>query len=242
MGLKRAFEYVKFKMTGEGEILTTPNAKVLIVEDDKVLRQNLIDTVNGDPSLQLVGQADCVAAALEQITLHPDLILLDLGLPDGSGIDIIKAFRDDGQSVKTLVITVFEDKASVLRTLRAGADGYILKDTSPSDVLANVHSVLAGETPIGGRAAGHLLSILRDVEPVEMPSTGPLLTPRERQVLELMARGQSRKETARSLDLSPFTIAEYVQSIYRKLQVRSRGEAVYEAIQSRLIKLDDAKC
>jgi DNA-binding NarL/FixJ family response regulator len=223
------------------KFVTTAIAKVLVVEDDRVLRQNLIDTVKSDPSLEFVGEADCVTAALSLLGLRPHVILLDLGLPDGSGIDVIKAFRDDGQNFKTLVITVFEDKASVLRTLRAGADGYILKDTSPGDILANVHSVLAGETPIGGRAAGHLLSILRDVEPTVAPSTGPLLTPRERQVLELMARGQSRKETARALDLSPFTIAEYVQSIYRKLQVRSRGEAVYEAIQSRLIKLDDAE-
>jgi DNA-binding NarL/FixJ family response regulator len=161
-------------------------------------------------------------------------------LPDGSGIDVIKAYKASGHGFKSLVITVFEDKASVLRTLRAGADGYILKDVAPVDVLHSIHAVIAGETPIGGRAASHLLSILHDVEVPEAAATGPLLTPRERQVLELMARGMSRKETARALELSPFTIAEYVQSIYRKLQVRSRGEAVFEAIQSRLIKLDSA--
>jgi DNA-binding NarL/FixJ family response regulator len=218
--------------------VTAPTHRVLIVEDDRVLRENLVRTVKSDESLELVGEADSVASAIALIALRPDVLLLDLGLPDGAGIEVIKAFQGSGQSIKTLVITVFEDKASVVRTLRAGADGYILKDTLPGDVLKSVHSVLSGEAPIGGRAAGHLLSILRDVDTQRHESAPTLLTPRERQVLELMARGQSRKETARALDLSPFTVAEYVQSIYRKLQVRSRGEAVYEAIQSRLIQLD----
>jgi DNA-binding NarL/FixJ family response regulator len=138
-----------------------------------------------------------------------------------------------------LVFTVFEDKASVLNTLKAGADGYILKDTTADMVLAHVRATLAGETPISARAASHLLSLVRDEPVVEEPEPGaPHLSPRERELLEYLARGLSRKEAARIMNLSPYTVAEYVQGIYRKLQVKSRGEAVFEAIQAKLIRID----
>jgi DNA-binding NarL/FixJ family response regulator len=100
---------------------------------------------------------------------------------------------------------------------------------------------MAGETPISARAASHLLSIVRENEPIASDGKGPTLTPREKELLEFLARGLSRKEAARKMLISPFTVAEYVQNIYRKLSVNSRGEAVYEAIQSRLIRLDSVK-
>lgn len=211
--------------------------RAMVVEDDPVLRSALTGIVSSDPLLQCVGSGGSVAEGMALLDHAPDIVLLDLGLPDGSGVEIINELRNRGPGCKVLVITVFEDRASVTRTLRAGADGYILKDTAQDDILAHIHSTLANETPISARAATHLLSIVRDEEPDDVSPAKAILTPRERQVLELMSRGLSRKESARAMDLSPFTVAEYVQSIYRKLQVRSRGEAVYEAINSRLITI-----
>lgn len=214
-------------------------ARVIIVEDDARLRAYAKSALATAPDIAVVGDAGTLADGLSLVDLMPDLALLDLGLPDGSGITVIEAIRAKVPACRVLVFTVFEDRASVLGTLKAGADGYILKDTSADMVLAHVRATLAGETPISARAASHLLSLVRD-EPVAETAEpdAPHLSPRERELLEYLARGLSRKEAARVMNLSPYTVAEYVQGIYRKLQVKSRGEAVFEAIQTKLIRID----
>jgi DNA-binding NarL/FixJ family response regulator len=216
-------------------------ARVIVIEDDQRLREYAIAALAGAAEIAVIGEAATLAEGLELVNLLPDLVLLDLGLPDGSGIAVIEEVRARVPLCRILVFTVFEDRASVLGTLKAGADGYILKDTSAEMVLGHVRAVLAGETPISARAAGHLLTLVRDDPPPASPELAkdvPHLSPRERELLEYLARGLSRKEVARLMELSPYTVAEYMQGIYRKLQVRSRGEAVFEAVQAQLIKLD----
>ncbi len=218
-------------------------ARVIVVEDDARLRRYAIGAFAGVNEIEVVGEAGTLAEGLPLVGLMPDLLLLDLGLPDGSGIDMIEAVRAGAPACRILVFTVFEDRASVLGTLKAGADGYILKDTTAEMILGHVRAMLAGETPISARAASHLLSMVRDEPEPERAAAAaapdaPRLSPRERELLEYLARGISRKEAARIMNLSPHTVAEYVQAIYRKLQVSSRGEAVFEAVQARLIRLD----
>jgi DNA-binding NarL/FixJ family response regulator len=227
-----------------------PRPRILVVEDDSRLRAHVVGAFEAAPDLESIGSAGSVAEALALLSRAPDLILLDLGLPDGSGVRVIESVREQWPRCRVLVLTVFDDRASVLGTLKAGADGYVLKDAATADVLAYVRSTLAGETPISARAASHLLSIVRD-DPVQPetpsgspadsrsdPPSGARLSPRERELLELLARGMSRKEAARTMGISPNTVAEYVQGIYRKLQVRSRGRAVFEALQARLIDVE----
>jgi len=216
----------------------TPPVRAIIVEDDAALRAHLAKALGADPGMSVIGEAGAIDAALPLTRMQPDIALLDLGLPDGSGIRVIEALRAAAPACKVLVVTVFEDRASVLATLKAGADGYILKDNAPAEILAAVRATIAGETPISARAAGHLLSLIRQDPPRKDAEAPPALSPRELELLELLARGASRKEAARQMALSPFTVAEYVQNIYRKLSVRSRSEAVYEALQARLITLD----
>lgn len=214
-------------------------ARVIIVEDDERLRSYAKGALAAARDIAVVGDAGTLADGMPLVDLMPDLALLDLGLPDGNGITVIEAIRTKVPACRVLVFTVFEDRASVLGTLKAGADGYILKDTSADMVLAHVRATLAGETPISARAASHLLSLVRDEPVVETAGPdAPHLSPRERELLEYLARGLSRKEAARVMNLSPYTVAEYVQGIYRKLHVRSRGEAVFEAIQAKLIRID----
>lgn len=219
---------------------TPQPARVIVVEDDERLRTYALNALSLAEDLAVVGDAGSLAAGLPLVNLKPDLALLDLGLPDGSGQTIIQAIREQVPHCRVLVFTVFEDRASVIGTLKAGADGYILKDTSVEQLLDHVRATLAGETPISARAASHLLSLVRDEPEVAEPadSAAPHLSPRERELLEYLARGLSRKEAARVMNLSPYTVAEYMQAIYRKLQVKSRGEAVFEAIQARLIRID----
>lgn len=214
--------------------------RVVVVEDDDRLREYAVTVLAEAPEIAVVGQAANLADGLALANLKPHLALLDLGLPDGSGIDLIEAMRASSPGCRILVFTVFEDRTSVLGTLKAGADGYILKDTSADALLTHARATLAGETPISARAASHLLSLVRDEPVVEEPAAAgaPHLSTRERELLEYLARGVSRKEAARIMRISPYTVAEYVQNIYRKLQVKSRGEAVYEAIQARLITVN----
>jgi DNA-binding NarL/FixJ family response regulator len=223
--------------------------RIAVVEDDPVLRAYLETVITGADGLELVGSGASVVEGLALARREPDLLLLDLGLPDGSGLEVIAAVRTHQPACKVLVITVFEDRASVVKTLQAGADGYVLKDMEPGAIAGHIDATLRGETPISSRAARHLLSIVRDgeaapsvtgarPEPGPASRPAPSLTPRERELLELIARGMNRKECARAMGLSPFTVAEYTQGIFRKLQVSSRGEAVYEAVQARLIDLD----
>lgn len=227
-------------LTENASVPPSSLARIIIVEDDERLRSYAIASLKDAEEMDVVGQAASVAEGLPLVDQKPDLALLDLGLPDGSGIRIIEAIRKKLPDCRVLVFTVFEDKASVLNTLKAGADGYILKDTTAEMLLAHVRVTLAGETPISARAASHLLSLVRD-EPTASNATdpdAPHLSPREHELLEYLARGLSRKEAARVMNLSPHTVAEYVQGIYRKLQVKSRGEAVFEAIQAKLIRID----
>jgi DNA-binding NarL/FixJ family response regulator len=221
---------------------TSARPRILVVEDDARLRAHVVGAFEAADDLEAIGDAGSVAEALPLLAREPDLILLDLGLPDGSGVRVIEAVRERLPRCRVLVLTVFDDRASVLGTLKAGADGYVLKDSSTAEVLSHVRSTLAGEAPISARAASHLLSFVRDDSPPAEVSVeaqaAARLSPRERELLELLARGMSRKEAARVMGISPNTVAEYVQGIYRKLQVRSRGRAVFEALQARLIDVE----
>lgn len=225
-------------MMGDGALAAKT---VVVIEDDERLRRYAIAALDTAAELTVLGEAGNLAEGLALAELLPDLVLLDLGLPDGSGLDIIERMHALRPDCRILVFTVFEDRASVLGTLKAGADGYILKDTSAEQILAHVRATLAGETPISARAASHLLTLVREDPAAEAASgvQAAQLSPRERELLEYLARGLSRKEAARVMNLSPHTVAEYVQGIYRKLQVKSRGEAVFEAIQQKILKLDN---
>lgn len=220
-----------------------PRTRVIIVEDDDFLRDHVAGILSASADMDVVGTAATMAAGMVLVDRAPDLAILDLGLPDGSGTAIIDAIRRQQPRCRLLVFTIFEDRASVLNTLRAGADGYILKDSGADQLLAHIRATLAGETPISARAASHLLSLVRHElqnaeNNAEKSEQAPALSPREQELLEYLARGLSRKEAARVMNLSPYTVAEYVQGIYRKLQVKTRGEAVYEAVQAKLIRID----
>lgn len=208
----------------------------IVVDDDVVLRRRLSGILAAAGDFVVLGEAGSVTEGVTLTERAPQLALVDLGLPDGHGTEVIAALRLRAPAAKALVISVFEDRASVLNAFKAGADGYLLKDTPDDQVLAHVRQTLAGETPISARAAGHLLSFVRAEQ--QRAVDAPALSPREKELLQHLARGLARKEVAREMGISHFTVGEYLQSIYRKLSVNSRGEAVYQALQARLIDLE----
>lgn len=214
-------------------------ARIAIVEDDPAMREQLIELVSASPEFDIAGVAPTLQAGRRLIEMHPDLFLVDLGLPDGSGLELIPDIKARS-AAKVLVLTLFGDRETVVNAVQGGADGYLLKDSTPAVILEGIAVTLQGGAPLSAAAAVFLLERLRQppgAKPAATAGNGDALTEREIALLRLFARGLSYKETARELDISPLTVGNYVKSIYRKLAVNSRGEAVYAATQARKLDL-----
>jgi DNA-binding NarL/FixJ family response regulator len=213
--------------------------KVAVVEDDPRLREYLRDSIEESANLSCIWTADGLRAARRKLVDIPDVALIDLGLPDGDGSDLIADLRDAGQT-KVIVITVFDDRASVMRAIRSGADGYLVKDSLQPEVAAAIESLNNGGAPMSASAAVHMLALAREQNAAHAPSGEPVvvLTPRETELLEVLTRGLSFKEAAGVLNISRHTVDDHMKSIYRKLSVHSRAEAVYEALSQNLIQMN----
>lgn len=211
-------------------------ARIGIVEDDETLRSYLEGVMTATEGLEIAFSVGTLAAARLAGGSGPlELCLIDLNLPDGHGFDLIK-FIKSTTVAKCLILTVLADRTNVMAALKAGADGYLLKDTPPEQLRANIFRTLLGETPISPQAATYLLELWRGSNATAVPVQAlEALTTREVEVLRLFSRGLSYREAADALGLSQYTIGDYVKSIYRKLGVHSRTEAIFEARQVGLI-------
>ncbi|MBT5047829.1 MAG: response regulator transcription factor [Rhodospirillaceae bacterium] len=223
----------------------TPPVSILLVEDDPVARRYFARIINGDDRLNLVDDVGTAEAAIAALGDHnPDLLVTDIGLPDGSGIDIIRALKEMNPKSEALVITVFDDERHVIDAIEAGATGYVLKDSAPEDITATIFELLDGGSPISPSIARYLLRRFSDApsrpagDDEARTSEGiEDLTTRELEILELVAKGFNYGEIAGSLDISRHTVTTHVKNLYRKLSVHSRTEAVFEAVQMGLISL-----
>ncbi len=216
-------------------------ASVFLVEDDEATRRLLAGVIEGHPLLELAGEADSCAAALPQLEERPpDVLLTDLGLPDGSGIALIRALRGWRQDALAMVITVIGDEQTVLAAIAAGASGYLLKGGPGPRVAEAVLELLAGGSPMTPTIARSVLRLVRDTTGDDpSKADAPKLTEREHEVLRLIAKGFKFGEIASMLSISEYTVKTHVRHIYRKLEVDSRGSAVYEALQWGLVKAGD---
>jgi len=222
---------------------------ILIVEDDPRLRASFADAVRGASDLRLAGTAGDVADGLRLlIETAPDVLLVDIGLPGGSGIALIAHAHQHLPQCEVMVVTVFADEQSVLACIEAGATGYLLKDACDVDIVQQIRLLCGGGSPISPAIARRLLARVsgRSAMPAAMqdaeagaqasaqasarPSARPsALSAQERMVLSLSAKGYNYEEIAGLMKLSHHTVETYVKRIYRKLQVHSKTEAVYEA-------------
>ncbi len=216
-------------------------SRIGIVEDDPVIRQHLGRIFATAPDFVLEGEARSLAEGRELIRHPLDLLVLDLGLEDGSGLDLIGEALACSPPPRILVLTVFGDETSVMSALARGADGYLLKDSADDDLIDHVRQTLNGGSPISASVAAYLLRHLRN-QTVHEPEASPEglaeanLTARELELLKLLAKGLSNKEVALALEISHYTVGDHIKAIYRKLAVRSRGEAVFEAVHRGLIR------
>lgn len=218
------------------------NFTVVIVEDDRATRDWLAQSIAREPALSVVAHVGTVAEGRMALRVHrPRVLLVDLGLPDGSGLELIAQAEAHNAGTQSLVITVFGDEQHVLAAIEAGAAGYVLKDSGATDIARAILQVIAGESPISSSIARHLLRRLQrpsSSATANSDRTSSELTLRETEVLKLVAKGFSSVEISAALGTSVHTTTSHIQHIYRKLAVRSRSEAVFEAVQLGLIKID----
>ncbi|HEX5682411.1 MAG TPA: response regulator transcription factor [Ideonella sp.] len=209
---------------------------VLIVEDDERFRAAFASVVGSAPDLHLVGTASDLPQGLLLLReLKPHVLLVDLGLPSGSGIELIRYAHSHLPGTDVMVVTIFGDEPHVMASLEAGATGYLLKDAHPADLAEQIRTLHAGGSPISPVIARRLLQRLTP-DPTPALDGDALLSPQERQVLTYSAKGFSFEEIARMLGVSRHTVMTYVKRSYRKLQVHSKTEAIYEARKLGLVR------
>ncbi|WP_395651555.1 response regulator [Brevundimonas sp.] len=220
--------------------MTAPDVRrIAILEDDPAIRDHFSEIIGSSDDLALCATASMIAEVSLLIAGRPDLLLTDIGLPDGSGLDVLPAIKA-ATGCRALVITAFGDRDTVVAAMKAGADGYLLKDSPATVILDGIRVTLDGGAPISPAAAVYLLERLRAAPtPSRREDPSEPLTTRETELLTIFARGLSYKEAARILGISPLTVGNHVKSIYRKLEVNSRGEAVYEAVRQGRLDIRD---
>ncbi len=216
---------------------------VLVVEDDALTRKTLCLAIESEPALKLLAAFDSVKPALAWLEAEsPDVLMTDLGLPDGSGLEIIHACAHRHPQTDIMVVTMSSDEANVLACVEAGASGYVLKDAGKMDIARAVLDLRAGGAPMSPAIARMVLAKVRDgkkppAEVVEQSAAATNLTKREAAILDLIAQGDSYGEVAKILSVSVGTVQSHIKNIYGKLAVHSRGEAVFEAHRRGLLQL-----
>ncbi|GAB3369212.1 response regulator transcription factor [Spongiibacter taiwanensis] len=207
---------------------------ILIVEDIPEVRHWLGGVADSAFHAAYVHLTDSVRGAEELMrSILPDLALIDIGLPDGSGIDVIRRIKQLAPNSVCVVTTIFDDSENLFAALKAGADGYLLKDESEKDFSDRLKGIMRGQPPLSPSIARRMLTFFRPTDEL-----GVALTEREKEVLSLIARGYSVKNCAELLGLSHHTVADYVKALYQKLQVNSRAEATLKAIDMGLVSSD----
>ncbi len=219
---------------------------VAIIEDKPEFLAHFAQIIRAEAEFTLVGTASNGADGIALVDrIGADVYLVDLGLPDMSGTEVIKHAIKTCAESDVLVITVFGDDAHIIESVEAGATGYVLKDSSPAEIVDCIRTLRAGGSPVSPVIARKLLQRFRLESqlaapalnvPVAASSTKAALTQRETEILSLLGKGLSFSEIGESLHISSHTVAQHIKKIYRKLAVHSRGEAVYEATQMGILQ------
>lgn len=215
----------------------------MVVEDDAETRERLRASIAGSGFLAVAGEYGTGREALAALAASaPDVLLVDIGLPDMSGLEVVRFVAARHPDCEILVISIFGDETNVVAALEAGAGGYLLKGAAERDITFDIRDILSGGSPLSPIIARQVLKRMQSARRDERPETAAAsaddsgLTPREREILNAIARGFSYAETGEILKVSLATVHTHLKSIYRKLAVHSKTEAVFEANRLGLIR------
>lgn len=204
--------------------------RIIIADDHPLFRKGMRAMLESLPEMEVVGEAATGEAAIALAgDLAPDVIVMDLQMPGGTGLAATRAILNASPHIRILMVTLFDDGESVFTALRAGARGYILKDTEAGEMARAVQAVSRGEAIFSPAIANRLIDFFATPHPLVPKEVFPSLTEREREILSLIAQGRANADIARQLSLSVKTVHNYVSNIFSKLQVADRAQAILRA-------------
>lgn len=209
--------------------------RVLIADDDHLMRAGLAELLTADPEIEIVGEASTGREAVDRARrLAPDVILMDVRMPDLDGIAATRELTRTASAARVLILTTFEQDEYVFGALRAGASGFLLKRARPEELIAAVHTVAAGDSLLSPSVTRRVIERMAQQPTPELGDQGKLdrLTPREREVLELIARGMSNREIAAALTVEESTVRTHLKRTLMKLDLRDRVQAVIFAYET----------
>lgn len=208
--------------------------RILVAEDHPLFRKGMISLLSSIPGFEVVGEAATGEEAITRAAqLQPDVILMDLQMPNMNGIEATREILHDSPSIRILVVTLLEDDDSVFMALRSGARGYVLKDAEEEEMVRAIKAVAGGEAIFSPQIAARVLAYFATARP-EAPQVFPSLTSREREILHLIAQGHPNPSIAKHLFLSTKTVGNYVSNIFTKLHVADRAQAIIRAREAGL--------
>ncbi len=214
----------------------TPKIRIVIADDHAVVREGIRALIESTPDMDVVGEAkDGVEAMLKSRAARPDVVLLDMMMPRMNGLEAISAIKTELPNTRIIILTSFSDDDQVLAAIRAGALGYLLKDSSPRDLLQAIRDVFAGKSSL------HPSIALKLIQEINRPSAMPTdteLTDRELQILKLVAQGLSNQDISASLTISERTVGTHISNILNKLQLSNRTQAALYALRKGIAILD----
>lgn len=212
--------------------------KVILIEDHTIYRQTIRKTLDATGDYRCVGEFSNLEDAVDAIAagLGADLILLDLGLPSIGGIEGIGMLREKLPDARVIILTAFTDRSTVFAALEAGAHGYLVKTGSPTRLLQTLNEVSAGGTPLDPQIAGMVLTTFQKLKPIAEVEA---LSPREKEILQLVARGLTKQQVGDELGISPHSVSGYLRRAFDKLHVHSLPAAVSAAIRRGLLDFSE---
>ena len=204
---------------------------ILVIDDHPLIRRGIKDLVSMDESFEVIGEADNGQSGLELArNLQPDIILLDFNMEKMNGLETLQAVKSADIDSRVIILTVSDNEKNIVSTLRAGADGYLLKDMEPEDMLEQLHQVVNGHIVLSKKVSELMVRGLHEESQKETRENTEL-TPRENEILILISKGMSNKEIARKLNIVETTVKVHVKNLLRKLNLRSRVEAAVWVVE-----------
>ena len=217
--------------------------RVLIADDQAIFRRGLCSMLGTEPGIVVIGEAeDGEEAVTKAADLAPDVVVMDVRMPRMTGIEAARRIRDETPTTKIVMLTISDEEDDLYAAIKAGANGYLLKDVAVDEIAEAVHDVMAGQSRISPAMASKLLSefsSLAQKADAKAQAAGPVLTNRELEVLRHVAKGQSNKEIGGDLFISENTVKNHVRNILEKLHLHSRMEAVLYAMRRELLDLNE---